>query len=256
MDIKQKKLAVFDLDGTLVPSKCEMTESMVDTFRYLVEYMQVAVIGGGKPDSFKFQILDRLNYPEELLKKIHIFPNTASRMFEYQENGWEEIYAELLTEDEVNQITSAFKKAFIDTNWQHPDKIYGEEIENRGAQISFSVFGQEAPLNIRLAYQGSKKDNRLELKKALDKYLQDFEVRVAGTTTIDVTRKGIDKAYGLYQIEKRLGISISDMVFVGDAMFEGGNDEAVKKTGVDTIEVKNSEDTEKIISSWLEDLKK
>jgi HAD superfamily hydrolase (TIGR01484 family) len=256
MDIKKKKLVVFDLDGTLAPSKSPMEPSMCDLFHELLEYRQVAIIGGGKYELFKFQFLDQIDYSDNLLKKVHLFPNTASRMYEYVDEKWQSVYGDDLTVGEVSKIKLAFEQAFKDIGWQHPSELYGEQIEDRGTQVSFSVYGQTAPLALKHAYQGSSEDRRIELKKVLDKYLSEFEVRVAGTTTVDVTRKGIDKAYGLKQIEKRLEVSISDMVFVGDALFEGGNDEAVKKTGVDTIEVKNSKDTEKIIMSWLEDLKK
>lgn len=256
MDIKQKKLVVFDLDGTLAPSKSEMEDSMKLKLAKLLEYKQIAIIGGGKYELFQFQFLHKIDYPENLLKKIHLFPNTASRMFEYDNGEWRQVYGDVLDDDEVAKIFNAFNQAFKDVNWEHPDKLYGEEIENRGTQISFSVFGQEAPLEIKSAYRGSKNDRRMELKLALDKYLPEFEVRVAGTTTIDVTRKGIDKAYGLYQIQDRLSVSISDMVFIGDALFEGGNDQAVEKTGVDTIAIDTPHDVEKIIGDWLEELKK
>lgn len=256
MDIKQKKLAVFDLDGTLAPSKSPMEDSMRDTIEKLLQHKSIAIIGGGKYELFEFQFLNQINYPEELLSKIHLFPNTASRMYERKDGKWVEVYGDTLNKEEVALIFDAFKKSFLDVDWVHSDKLYGEQIEDRGTQVSFSAFGQEAPLEIKKAYQGSSNDRRLELKKALDKYLPEFEVRVAGTTTIDVTRKGIDKAYGLHQIQDRLGIKIEDMVFVGDALFEGGNDAAVIKTGVDTIAIDEPEDTELIIQGWLEALKK
>jgi len=75
-----------------------------------------------------------------------------------------------------------------------------------------------------------------------------LEVRAAGFTTIDVTKKGIDKAYGIRQIQKHLKIPISKMFFIGDAIFPGGNDYAVVRTGVDYMPVKNPEEAKKIIN--------
>ena len=254
MDIKSKKLVVFDLDGTLAPSKNAMESSMQGLLRTLLEFRPVAIIGGGKFELFQEQLLSQVNYPVELLKKLHLFPNTASRMFEFEDGEWRQVYGEIFNEEEVAKIMEAFNQAFKDIDYVHPQVLYGEVIENRGTQVSFSVFGQQAPLDIKSAYRDSLEDRRLELKAVLDKYLPDFEVRVAGHTTIDVTRKGIDKAYGLHQIENRLGVKIADMVFVGDALFPGGNDEAVKKTGVDTVEVRDPHDTEKVIGQWLTEL--
>lgn len=254
MDIRQKQLVVFDLDGTLAPSKNAMESSMKILLQKLLEFRSVAIIGGGKFELFQAQLLSQINYPTELLKKLHLFPNTASRMYEYESGEWQQIYGDTFTDEEVSKIINAFKKAFEEIRYVHPETLYGEEIENRGTQVSFSVFGQEAPLDLKEKYRGSEQDRRLELKTVLDKYLPEFEVRVAGHTTIDVTRKGIDKAYGLHQIEQRLGIKITDMVFVGDALFPGGNDEAVKKTGVDTVEVRDPQHTEQVISQWLTEL--
>ena len=93
----------------------------------------------------------------------------------------------------------------------------------------------------------------MKIAKAVGKRLPGLEVHAAGFTTIDVTRKGIDKAYGVRQIEKYLHVPIKNMVFVGDALFPGGNDYAAKRTGVQCIPVRNPEDTKKVIKKILKD---
>lgn len=255
MNILEKKLAVFDCDSTLAPSKNPMEPTMNALLVELLKYLPVAVIGGGKYELIKYQLLDELNIAPELLAKINLFPNSGSRMFSYQAGEWQQVYGNILTADEVQKIYEAFDKAYVDINYVTPDTLYGEVLENRGTQVSFSVFGQNTPLAIKEEYSGSLNDRRLELKAALDKYLPEFEVRVAGLTTIDITRKGIDKAYGIKQIEERLHVTQSQMVFVGDALFPGGNDEPVKLLGVDCLAVTGPKDTEKIIESWLQQLR-
>jgi len=78
-------------------------------------------------------------------------------------------------------------------------------------------------------------------------------VHAAGFTTIDITRRGIDKAYGIRQIEKYLHIPIGTMLFIGDALYRGGNDAPAKKTGVQTIAVSGPKDTIAIIKKILND---
>ena len=116
--------------------------------------------------------------------------------------------------------------------------------------ITFSAFGQEAPLSLKTTWDpnGTK---RLHIKKYLDAYLPEFEVRVGGSTSIDVTKKGIDKAYGIKQIEKHLEIPQNAMLFIGDALFEGGNDYPVKALGVDCVEVSGPDETKKIINKLI-----
>jgi hydroxymethylpyrimidine pyrophosphatase-like HAD family hydrolase len=90
------------------------------------------------------------------------------------------------------------------------------------------------------------------MARLLSEKLPRFEVHAAGFTTIDITRRGVDKAYGMRQIEKYLRVPIKKMIFVGDALFRGGNDAAVKKTGVKCAAVRGPKDTEKIIKRILE----
>jgi len=70
---------------------------------------------------------------------------------------------------------------------------------------------------------------------------------IDGLTSIDVTKKGIDKAYGIRQVQKRLSIPIRKMAYVGDALYKGGNDFAVVKTGINTVQIADVEETKYLI---------
>ena len=91
----------------------------------------------------------------------------------------------------------------------------------------------------------------MKIAKLMSKYLPELEVRAAGHTSVDITKKGIDKSYGLRQIEKYAKVKIKDMLFIGDAIFPGGNDYAVTKTAVDYFAVKGPEETKAIIRAIL-----
>jgi hydroxymethylpyrimidine pyrophosphatase-like HAD family hydrolase len=94
------------------------------------------------------------------------------------------------------------------------------------------------------------------MKSNLDIDLHDFSVRLGGTTSIDITKPGIDKAYGIRKLKDMLGIKIKEMVFVGDAMFPGGNDYAAKESGVLSIGVSTVSETKRIIETVIACLKK
>lgn len=68
---------------------------------------------------------------------------------------------------------------------------------------------------------------------------------------MDITHKGVDKEYGLRQIKKHLGIDFQEMLFVGDALFPGGNDYPALRTGVPCFAVKGPEETKELIRSLL-----
>lgn len=249
--IAGKKLFVFDLDGTLAESKMPMDGEMKDLLTQLLGRRMVAVIGGGWFPVFKKQLLDSLVGQENLFKNLFLFPTSGSTFLRYEGGEWKPVYVHELSEEERTNIKNAFEKSFEDIGYKHPEKVYGELIEDRGTQITFSALGQEAPLDIKTAYKGSVQDRRFEIVEALKKYIPQYEIKVPGKSSIDVTMKGIDKGYGVEQMRDHLLVDIGDMVFVGDALYEGGNDEPVKRTGIETFPVDGPEDTKKLLREWL-----
>lgn len=263
--LKPKKLIVFDLDGTIAPTKAPMDKEMASLVQKLLEKKKVAIIGGGKLELFKHQFLNHLKIPGSLYKHLYLFPTTATTFLRYHKSPcrsgvgtgpgrWKRIYAHNLTKTEVKKIKTAFTKVLKQINYLPPKKIYGKVLENRGSQVTWSALGQDVvkvlgKKGIALKHKWRDKNTPLKLKigRLVQKELPNLEVHVAGHTSIDVTKNGIDKAYGLRQMEKHLDVKIKDMLFVGDAIFPGGNDYAVVKTKVDYIKVKTPNDTKKII---------
>jgi phosphomannomutase len=256
-NLKPKELIVFDLDGTLAPTKARMDNEMAELVERLLMTKKVAIIGGGKYELFKYQFLDKLDIPKELYKNLSLFPVTSTTYLRYN-NGWKKVYAHNLTNTEINKIYASIKSVLKDINYREPDKTYGKVIENRGSQVTFSALGQDVVkilgkkgIELKNKWRDENTSVKLKIAKQLQKYLPDLEVHAAGHTSIDITKKGIDKGYGLRQIEKYLHVPISKMLFIGDAIFKGGNDHAVTKTPVDYIQVKGPEETKKIIKFLL-----
>ncbi len=256
--MREKDLIVFDLDGTLIHTKSPMDTEMSQLLVRLLATRQVAVIGGGTYAIFQELFLRKLKCQKNLLEKLSLFPVTGTAFYKYK-NRWKNVYSLQLTASEITKIQKAFEDVFKEIGYQHPKKTYGEIIENRGgSQVSFSVYGQDivkvlGMKGVRMKEQWLKDNLKLKMKiaKLTAKKLPNLEVKAAGFTTIDVTKKGIDKAYGIHQMQKYLKIPISKMFFVGDAMFVGGNDHAVVKTGVDYMATNGPEETKKIINKIL-----
>ena len=244
-------LIIFDLDGTLAPSKSPMGEDMARLLEKLLERTKVVVISGGSLAQFEKQFLASLNISQEKMNRLFIAPTSGSSFYRFLNGEWSEVYAKNLSESEKNKIKEAFDYALPKGDYKYPEEPYGEIIEDRGSQISFSALGQQAPLEIKSKWD-PEKNKRRKIIKYLSEKLPDFEVRIGGTSTIDVTHKGIDKAYGIRKISLELDIPIKNMLFVGDALFEGGNDDVVKKTGIRCHAVKNPEETKKMLLEFLD----
>ena len=78
---------------------------------------------------------------------------------------------------------------------------------------------------------------RKKIKAVLDTLIPEFSVRLGGATSADVTKHGIDKGHGIRKLREVLHIAIERTVFVGDAVFPGGNDYPAKEAGALSIEV-------------------
>lgn len=245
-----KKVIIFDLDGTLTASKAALDQEMALLFCRLLEKKKVMVIGGGNLAQFRGQFLSRLICPKEKLKNLLISPTSGASMYKNKNGKWQEIYRYTLSPSEKRKIESAFKNAFLDIQYSKPKKTYGKIIEDRKSQITFSALGQKAPLAVKEKWH-KESDIRPALKSVLEKYLPEFEIRLGGLTSIDITKKGIDKAYGVRQLSKLLKIPIKEMVYVGDALYEGGNDAVVKKTEISTLPVEGLDDAKFFVRSLL-----
>jgi phosphomannomutase len=247
-----KKLIVFDLDGTLTESKTSVDEEMVDLLQKLMRIVKVAVIGGGDWPQFEKQLLSHL--PEgKKLRKLSILPTSGTKFFKYKKS-WKKVYSEDFTEDEKNSITTSLNKVITKADLKI-SKIWGDTIEDRGSQITFSALGQLAPLPEKEKWDPDFV-KRKKLQSKLEVLLPNFSVRLGGTTSIDITKIGIDKAYGIRKLSDMLGIKIKEMVFVGDALFPGGNDYAAKEAGVVSIGVSSIAETKRVIEAIMACLKK
>ncbi len=249
MTLGDKQLVIFDLDGTLAPSKQMLEPASAVALSKLLLKVKVAVISGGGFPQFETQLVHSLSPDVSGLSNLYLLPTSGTRLMVWK-GSWSEVYNERLPEQERKRLVASLGEALKLGGYREPPKIYGQLIEDRGSQITFSALGQEAPLDLKEAWD-PKREKREKIAEILKKRLPEFDIRLGGTTSIDITRRGINKAYGIHKLEQYLKIPIADMIFVGDALFFGGNDYPAKSTGVDCIQVAGPGETRKLIEGWL-----
>lgn len=240
-----KQLIVFDLDGTLAESKSSVDPEMVLLLNSLLQVAKVAIISGGDWPQFEKQVLSQ-KFAAAGLANLLLLPTCGTKFYAYK-SEWVPVYSEDLTSTEKKKIVSSLRVASELLGFV-PTKVWGEVIEDRGSQITYSALGQEAPLDQKKGWDPDFA-KRKAMQVILSKSLPEFSVRLGGTTSIDVTRAGIDKAYGIDKLTEILGISKENMIFVGDAIFPGGNDYAVKEAGVYSIQVRDSNESKRVIEA-------
>jgi len=243
------RLVAFDLDDTLAASKSPLDPRMAALLVRLLDVAVVCVISGGNFAQFRMQLVDNLeNVSDEALTGLHLLPTCGTQYYRHADGAWTQVYAENLSDDEKSRALAAVETSARELGYWESD-TWGPILEDRGSQITFSALGQGAPVASKVRWDpaGEKKN---ALREKVQSLLPDLEVRSGGSTSVDITRRGIDKAYGMKRLAELTGVPLSDMLFIGDRLDENGNDYPVKVLGVECVAVTGWEDT----AAYLETL--
>lgn len=246
------RMVAFDLDDTLAPSKSPLPPLMDRRLCELLDHVEVCIISGGQMGQFKAQVLDNLHADSEELRRLHLMPTCGTRYYRHREGRWEEVYAHDLTPGERSAAIDSLERHARELGlWE--ENPWGDIIEDRGSQITYSALGQEAPLEAKRAWDPTGEKKRA-LRDAVAADLPDLEVRGGGSTSVDITRRGIDKAYGMAKLVEMTGVPAHDMLFIGDRLDPAGNDYPVKDAGYPTHAVSGWEDCADYIAELVADL--
>ncbi|MBS1698460.1 MAG: HAD-IIB family hydrolase [Actinobacteria bacterium] len=247
------RLVAFDLDDTLAASKSPLEPRIAALLLALAHRVEVAIISGGNEEQFRTQVISRLGDADRAtLQRIHLLPTCGTRYLRHDGTGFALVYARDLSTPQKDAALAALEEEARRLGlWE--SETWGPILEDRGSQITFSALGQKAPHDAKKAWDpdGSR---RAALRDAVAPRVPDLEVRSGGSTSIDITRAGIDKAYGMTELAERTGIAFSEMLFYGDRLDEGGNDYPVKALGVPCVAVAGWEDTAERLDALLPSL--
>jgi phosphomannomutase len=252
-DFSKKKLFIFDVDRTLALSKQPIDEEMCELLGKLLEKREVALISGGKYKVFTDIYLKKLNLSPLLLNKLYLFPTCGSRFLRYVNGEHKQVYFEEISEEERKRIIECIHKMFEEIDFKHPETLYGEQIEDRKSQITFSAFGQKAPPSAKEGWDLDYKKRR-PMIEVLKRMLPEYDIRGGGASSFDVTMKGIDKGYGIQKMKEYFAYDINEMFFAGDDLSDLGNDYSVHLQGVECLQVTSIEQTRDAIREYLRNL--
>lgn len=243
------RLVGFDLDDTLAPSKSPLPEPVAQLLVALLERVEVCVISGGQFAQFDHQVISRLDIPPALAHRLHLMPTCGTQYYRWDGKEFAAVYAQTLTDQERSEALRVLEEQARALGlWE--SETWGPVLEDRGSQITFSALGQAAPVEAKKGWDptGEKKGRLRDAAAAL---LPGLEVRSGGSTSVDITRRGIDKAYGMRALAEQTGIGLDNMFFVGDRLDEGGNDRPVLDLGVRCHAVTGWQDTADFLATQL-----
>lgn len=220
---------IFDVDGTLTPSRGEMAQEFQNFFEHFATHNAVYLVTG----SDREKTLEQIPYSLYALC-IKVFQQSGNDVWEQSRRvgkyNW----------DVPGSLINYLKEKLDQSKF--PIKT-GVHVEHRGGMVNFSVVGRECNLDERAMYK--KWDGKHEERKKIAAGVMDkfngLTAQVAGETGIDIFEAGKDKS----QIVKWID---TPAIFYGDKMQPGGNDyplavELRRLPGCECIEVNNWKDT-------------
>ena len=233
----KKKVIICDIDGTLAYTDTEVTDEILNVIKKLQKKYLFVTMGNGTFTHLHNQFVKK--YKEKNDKEIYVYSLGGMECYKVADEGIIKIYSNDLSEDEkrklVNTISDFIRKYKIT-----PDTY--DQIEDRGSMVVFSILGRKANKELKYNFDPDRKKREKFIEEFFSKKLPEFEMKIGGTTTIDFTRKGFTKAFGVKKIKEMFNHDFKEMIYFGDNLQEGGNDHAVKKL-IEAVEVKNPEDT-------------
>ncbi|WP_308748151.1 HAD-IIB family hydrolase [uncultured Bifidobacterium sp.] len=237
---EEAELIAFDLDSTLARSKKPMKDDMANIFSILTSLIDVAVITGGKYALLQSQVVDRLT-GQANRSKLHLMPTSGTRYYRWDGRRWTLVFAHDLSDEERAKAKESLERNAREQGiWS--DYAWGERIEDRGSQITFSALGQSAPIEAKEAWDPTDEKKR-RLARAVAAELPELEVRPGGASSVDISQRGVDKSFAVRELADILGMEVGRIVFIGDRMEPGGNDYPAAMAGTRAVKVTGPADT-------------
>lgn len=245
--IIMKKVLSFDIDQTLNVAKTPITDDIAELLIKCLDHFEICPISGQKFDQFLVQIVDRLKdngVSPEQLSHLHLFVAQGTQYYRFENGEWKQVYNFPLTDEQVKKISETIERAARELGFWEEDKLAeGDEIiENRLSQVTFSALGQKAGTEAKYAWDPDCK-KREQIVALCKKYSPEFDYEIGGTTSINAITPGMNKVFGMTHLLEELNVEKDDILYFGDMTQPGGNDYPVVQMGIDTITVRNHEDT-------------
>lgn len=260
-----KKVLAFDLDDTLNVAKTPITNEVAELLTKLLDYFEICPISGQKFEQFLVQIVEpmrKVGATPNQLTHLHLFVAQGTQYYRYESNSadyneknWRQIYSYPLTDDQLARMSEVITEAAKATgNWEEERVSEDDQIiESRISQVTFSALGQKAGSDEKYAWDPDHKKREAIVAKCRE-IEPAFDYEIAGTTSINIFLPGRDKVFGMTHMMEELNVKKDEILYFGDMTQEGGNDYPVVNMGIETITVRNYEDTAFALRGILETL--
>lgn len=243
------KAALFDLDDTLVETFEAPSPEMLQGILRMLDLMPLAIITGRDFPWMESDFLPQMVHSRNI-GRFFVFPEGAAQCRWWDGREWKELYGWALTDDERTRIKKAIAECVEETGVLKGLPVFGEQYVDKKAMIAFAALGLEVPRDLKYSWDPGNV-RRAKLRDAIAVKLPEYDVLMGGATSTDVTKKGVNKSHGVRWLSEHLHIPPQEMLYVGDALYPGGNDYVVIETGIQTRSTSGPKETLGIIEELL-----
>lgn len=247
--MKEDTIFLFDVDGTLTPSREKATAEMKSFLSELKKQVKIGFVGGSDLPKQKEQLGDDCTALFD-----YCFPENGLTFIKDGEVISTQSYLHFVGEEKNRKIIKSVMKIFSELPEEEVPKMRGNFIEVRESMVNISPIGRTCSREERKEFKelDSKNKTRETVVKILQKEFPDFSFSIGGEISIDIFPKGWDKTYSIQHLEKE---GIRNIYFFGDMTKEGGNDfEIYSDKRVHGTTVTSPEDTIEKVKKTLASL--
>ena len=213
------RIFIFDVDGTLTPSRQKMTKEFKEFFSEWIKKNKFYLVTGS--DLSKLQ--EQMDFMD--IEAEGIF-TCCGNQFWKPDPHIVNISAELIYDNKF-EVPRKLNKLLgtVMSNSQYPYR-YGNHIEDRGSMVNFSIVGRDCTQEQREEYFEWDKQSleRKIIANAIKEKFPELDAVIGGQISIDIYPKGKDKSQILDVIKQDRLVTPDEYIFIGDRMEKGGND--------------------------------
>ena len=235
-NLHEKKVIIADVDETICESCQQISEEMAEQINKMIKQGYTFAFISGTP---KEELLRMVS--SRLTETHHLLAALGTNYVHIENNLLQEQYNHLLSPQEIGEIIAACN-LLIKTYDLQPLTSPEDQLQDRHSQITLSVLGRHAPHDMKKAFDPSGEKRKVWIEFLQQHLNNKYDIAFGGTTSIDITQKGMNKDRGIRTFAQHNNIPFSTMVYIGDKIYFGGNDYEASKV-IDCIAVRNPQDT-------------
>ena len=242
------KALIADIDDTICQSTRPISAEMAaEIDRIAASGILVAFISGSTLEQLFGQLGAGLSRPFHILAASGT--HYASVGYEGGKASWKEVYRQGFQPEETAEIMAAFE-ALIASEKIVPLTSREDQLQDRGSQITLSALGRHAPDAAKRGFDPGMKVREGWLKLMQARLGGKYNIRIGGTSSIDVTPRGIDKAWGITRFLEIHTLQPSEALYFGDKLGPEGNDYPARRV-LDAFQVNDELDTLRLLKNFL-----